>query len=107
MPGIRIQHPTERNCTFTLVDPNRRYAEPIACAVCLRTHVFKTYHLRLDESGAVIVSREIVERLKRLPGSGGFVIANEVRKPPPIVLDLSRALERPAVVAHPDLREPT
>lgn len=107
MAGVRIQHPTERNCTFTLVDASRPYVAPVSCALCGLVHQWKTYHFRLDETGAAIVSREIIQRLQRLPGNGGFAIANEVRKPPAIILDLRRPAERPAVVSHPTLTEPT
>lgn len=85
MPGFRIQHPTERNVTFTLVDASRPYREPWTCPPppngCASTHDFKTYHLRLDETGSAIVSAEIVERLRRIPGQP-FAIANEVADPP-------------------------
>ena len=82
MPGVRIQHPTERNCTFTLVEPTVPYrGEPIDCSVCHTVHTFKTWHIKLDESGAGIVSPEVIERLWRIP-LNPFQIANEVEKPP-------------------------
>jgi hypothetical protein len=85
VPGIRIQHSTERNATFTLVDGGRRYSVPWTCPPppdgCARTHEYKTYHFRLDETGAAIVSLEIWERLQRIPGNP-FALANEVKAPP-------------------------
>lgn len=93
MPGIRIQHPTERNVTFTLADGSRPYREPWTCppppAGCASTHLVKTYHLRLDETGSAIVSHEIVDRLRRIPGQP-FVIANEVAEPPKQVVHVTR-----------------
>lgn len=81
MAGIRIQHPTERNATYILVDESRPYLEPYECPACHVTHVFKTYHLRLDEHGSAIVSEEIVERLRRIPGQP-MRIGEEVKNPP-------------------------
>lgn len=79
--GIRIQHATERNVTFTLVDGSRLLAAPMECGACHRFHVHKTYHLVLDESGAAIVSQEIWQRLQRIPGNP-FSLANAVKEPP-------------------------
>jgi hypothetical protein len=89
VPGVRIQHPTERNANFTLVDNALPYHEPYTCGTCHRVHVFKTYHIKLDETGAGIVSKEVVERLQRIPGNP-FRITNEVAKPPEQRLTLSR-----------------
>lgn len=98
MPGVRIQHPSERNAAFTLVDNARPYLAPYTCppppAGCASTHLFKTYHFRLDETGAAIVSTEIVERLKRIPGQP-FLIVNEVAAPP------AQKIVVPAVVIRP------
>jgi hypothetical protein len=109
--GVRIQHPTERNCMFVLVDQSRRYPEPFACEQCAQVpgqpvvHAFKTYHLRLDEAGACIVSPEIVERLKRLRGHG-FAIVNEVARPPAQRVVPGVILDRAPIVAHAQLKEP-
>lgn len=112
MPGIRIQHETERNCTLTLVDGKRLYPEPWQCPTCGRLHTHKTYHLILDETGAVLVSTEIVERLKALPLMGGFRIANVVESPPEQRVVVAARIDRPQrpigppVLVHPTLREP-
>lgn len=102
MAGVRIQHPTERSCTFTLIDPSRPYSSPWTCPPppqgCASTHLFKTYHLRLDESGAVIVSTTIWQRMARHLNAHGFRLANEVAEPPeqvvrvPFIPRLSRAV---------------
>ena len=89
MSGIRIQHPTKRNALFTIMDSTRPYWVPFQCAACHRVHQFKTYHLRLDEAGAAIVSVEIVERLRRIPGQP-FAIANEVATPPDQIITAPR-----------------
>lgn len=94
MKGVRVQHPTERNVTFTLSDASRPLRDTGECGACHRVHVVKTYHLVLDETGAAIVSREIVERLKRIPGQP-FAIANEVAEPPSQTVQVSRLVIRP------------
>lgn len=110
MPGVRIQHPTERNALYTLVDGSRPYTAPVVCVPpplgggCGRTHLFKTYHLRLDETGAAIVSEQIAERLKRLHGHG-FVIGDEVANPPTQIIRYGNN-EPVRVVADPLLTEP-
>lgn len=106
MPGVRIQHATYRSTRLTLVDGNRAYRAPFDCPVCHRVHTHKTYHLGLDESGAVIVSPEIVARLKALPLMGGFRITNEVAKPPTQHIDLARPPVGAAITVHPTLVEP-
>ena len=108
MAGIRVQHPTERDCTFTLVDASRPYAAPWTCPPppegCASTHLFKTYHLRLDGACAAIVSREIVERLKRIPGQP-FRIVNEVAEPPAQRLSMP-ALRIPLRALRPGVDQP-
>jgi len=105
--GVRIQHPTERNCTFVMVDASRRYIEPYICGMCGTTHVFKTYHFRLDDVGAAIVSQEIAERLSRPAMRGhGFQIANEVAKPPVQRLVPGVILDRTPIVRHSEMKEP-
>lgn len=95
--GVRIQHPTARNTVFTLMDASRPYRAPWTCppppAGCASTHAFKTYHLRLDETGAAIVSPEIVERLRRIPGQP-FAVANEVASPPDQTVSVPRLVVR-------------
>lgn len=92
MSGVRVQHLTGRSCTMTVVDGSRPYRAPLVCAArivvrgelvpCGREHVHKTYHLTLDEVGAVIVSETIWQRLALRLLAGGFRLANEVAEPP-------------------------
>lgn len=102
MAGVRIQHPTERSCSFTLVDQARPYPEPWTCPAppvgCGSTHLFKTYHLRLDETGAAIVSEQIVARLKRIPLQP-FMFTNAVEKPPAQVIQVPAVVIRPRAIA--------
>jgi hypothetical protein len=100
VPGVRIQHLTERSATFTIVDGSRPYRAPLTCAAsvvanselvpCARTHVFKTYHLNLDETGAVIVSPTIWERMAARLIAAGFRLANAVERPPDQVVHVPR-----------------
>jgi hypothetical protein len=82
MAGVRIRHATEKSCTYILVDASQPYHTPFNCPACFTTHLFKTYHLTLDDTGACLVSPEIVERLKKLGPATGFSIESEVKKPP-------------------------
>lgn len=106
MSGVRIQHPDKRNVTMTLVDAKRPLAKPGECAACHRIHSFKTYHFRLDDVGATIVSHEIAERLKRLPGHG-FSIGETIAEPPAQLVDLNKPPTGPAIEAHLSLIEPS
>jgi len=85
MPGIRITHPVETTCVFTLVAGDRPYRTPYECGQCHRTHTHKTYHINLDGEGAAIVSPEIWDFLQKIPGQP-FSLSNEVKKPPPQIL---------------------
>jgi hypothetical protein len=82
MSGVRLRHPTLTNCVFTVEDVDRPYRSPIQCLMCKETHYVKTYHLRLDGGGTVIVSPEILGQLKKLPALAGLTVENEVTKPP-------------------------
>lgn len=110
MAGIRIQHPTERSVTFTIADQRRPYrGGPLACSVsiyvagqlapCARTHTFKTYHLNLDETGAVIVSETIWERVGPQFSAAGFRVANAVENPPDQTIHVPRLILRQRALA--------
>lgn len=87
MSGIRVQHPSHKNVRYTVVEPDKPYPVPYQCTPpefggCGSTHIFKTHHLNLDDTGAVIVSQGVYERIKGRLALDGFVTANEVQKPP-------------------------
>ena len=81
--GVRIRHHTRRGQMLPvplLFEPwptNR--AE---CGVCHTIHPCKVLHLTLDDTGAVIVSKEIKAKIWRVPTNGGFQVVNTVAKPP-------------------------
>ena len=87
MSGIRYQHPTQRNCRYTIVEPDVPYARPYQCSPpayggCGSVHLFKTHHLDLDQTGAAIVSTAIHRKIRHRLIADGFVQTNAVRKPP-------------------------
>lgn len=89
MAGIRVEHPTARNVRYTVVEKSNPYPVPYQCTQpalggCGSTHLFKTHHLNLDETGAVIVSPGVFERIKDRLLLDGFRITNEVHRPPTI-----------------------
>lgn len=81
MAGVRIYSPVGHNGHYVIVDQTRPYTTPFECSGCHNTHVFKTYHIRLDSFGFAIVSREVWARLQAIPGAP-FELSNEVEKPP-------------------------
>ena len=89
MPGVRVQHPTARNVRYTVVDSRVPYPEPYQCTPpalggCGGTHLFKTHHLNLDETGAAIVSTGVFERIGGRLALDGFTLGVEVKRPPAI-----------------------
>lgn len=94
MPGIRVQHPTQKNVRYTVVEPNIPYPVPYQCTPpefggCGSVHLFKTHHLNLDETGACIVSTGVYERIKDRLALDGYTTTNEVQKPPKIGIGMS------------------
>jgi hypothetical protein len=93
---------------FTVVH-HRRYAAPFACPTCstivdgkwIETvwHERKTYHLKLDSNGEVVVSREIHERLRELRALPLVTVGPELR-PEPITLRVGGPLQRFQVFEH-------
>lgn len=89
MAGVRVQHPTVRNARFTVVEKNNPYRAPYQCTPpdlggCGSTHLFKTHHLNVDETGSVIIGDILYQRIKHLLVLNGFTEQNVVQKPPPI-----------------------
>jgi hypothetical protein len=67
MAGLRLHHPTERDCIWLVRHPR------------------KDYYLRLDSEGYVIVSQTVFDRLKEV-SLAGLVFMNEVADPPTLVI---------------------
>ena len=115
MPGVRIQHPVQRNVRYTVVEGDRPYPAPYQCTPpaiggCGSVHLWKTHHLNLDEQGAVIVSETVFNRIRGRLLADGFVVTNEVERPPALLLGLDRNGRSPQsgipIVRSPHGREP-
>lgn len=114
MPGIRVQHPTQRNVRYTVVDSTVPYPEPYHCTPpefggCGSVHLFKTHHLNLDETGSVIVSTGVYDRIKNRLAIDGFATVNEVQKPPRIGVGFSQGRGMTPdiqIVRSPNSKEP-
>ena len=52
------------------------------CNLCDTVHPCKVLHLDLDDTGAIIVSVEVKEKIWRVPTNGGFRVVNTVANPP-------------------------
>jgi hypothetical protein len=96
MPGVRVQHPTARNARFTVTEP-RPYPVPYVCTPpvfggCGMTHLFKTHHLNLDDTGTAIVETALYGLIRHLLVLNGFSEVNEVPAPPAIGLTLGPSL---------------
>lgn len=96
--GVRIQHSTAKNARYTIVDGTLPYPQPYQCTPpefggCGGVHLFKTHHLTLDETGAVIVARELYQKIKHLLVTEGFSEVNTVRKPPTMGIGVSKPRE--------------
>jgi len=95
VPGIRVQHPTHKNVRFTVVEKHIPYPVPYQCTPpefggCGSVHLFKTHHLNLDDTGACIVSTGVYERIKGLLALDGYVVTNEVAKPPTLGIGMNQ-----------------
>lgn len=94
MAGVRIQHPTQRNVRFNITEPDHPYLQPYQCTPpefggCGQVHLFKTHHLNLDETGAVIVGDELYRLARAHFVAAGFIETNIVDKPPTLGIGLA------------------
>lgn len=93
MPGVRIQHPTARDCRMTVVEKANPYRQPYTCTPpdlggCGSVHLFKTHHINLDGTGAGIVSQTVYDRIKPILDAQGVATSGEVANPPTIGIGL-------------------
>jgi len=112
MAGVRVQHPTARNVRYTVVEPDIPYPVPYQCTPpaiggCGSTHLFKTHHLNLDDTGAVLIGDGLFERIKGRLALDGFRVTGAVAKPPTVTLG-APSLLRPGIpiLASPHSMEP-
>jgi hypothetical protein len=83
--SVRLRHPSLQDVNFNVVH-YRRYRAPFYCANCREIHTLKTYHLRLDSHGEVVVSDVIYERLAELDGLPLRKVGKAKPKPMRLVL---------------------
>lgn len=86
--GIRIVHASARNAVVIIHNLKRPLQTPVICSFCQNVHQAKTYHIRVDDEGASIVSETVFEGLK----SGGaindkqFMVGAHIKNPPARIL---------------------
>ena len=100
--GYRIRHKSLKSCLVTVPDITRPlsprhcsawkcpYFNTVVhgrhCPTCNLHHLVKTYHLNLDSDGACIISKTVLENLKRIKAvdsrDGDVRYINEVANPP-------------------------
>ena len=64
------------------MDLGRPYTEPVACLGCNTVHNQKTYHLTVDDAGAVVVSPGVWQASRAALEAAGFTVADTVIRPP-------------------------
>jgi hypothetical protein len=89
MAGIMVRDQKHRSTVRLVPVMNHPRKEPIDCNTCNMVHVVKTYHLWLDDTGAAIVSPQVLEGLKQA-GMPGIDIVGEVKDPPPLAFGYDR-----------------
>lgn len=91
--GIRIRHIQRRNTVHVvplLHKPFPPDAQLTICGACERgsgqqlKHPVKTLHLALDDTGSIIVSKDILNDLRRCPDTAGYRVDSAVLNPPPV-----------------------
>lgn len=105
--GVRIQLTAERRAQYPNVSWGNRMIvvrdvtrplPPTACRICAHPHDCKTYHLKLEADGTVIVSTTIWDNMRKLFDHGGFEEVNVVGAPPAqgIILPTAKVSITPA-----------
>lgn len=97
--AVRIHHPTLRNCTFTVMQPSVIYPVPFDCPMCGITHIYKTFHLQLNQHGDVCVHNDIYELFKREGILEDLTATKEVT-PAPTVLFQGGSVRSPIVISR-------
>lgn len=94
MAGVRVQHPTERNVRYTVVEHEIVLDQPYQCTPpeyggCGGTHLFKTHHLNVDETGSCIIGDVLYKKIRHHLEAEGFVEQNVVKRPPALGIGLA------------------
>lgn len=77
MPGLRIHHPTHRNCIMQIPHPGEFKRNKKLYNKGRRP---KDYQITLDNDGNAIVSETVWMRLQEADTS--FIVLNEIKDPP-------------------------
>jgi hypothetical protein len=85
--GVRLYHPSLRNCEFTLEQQSRIYPVPHECPKCSKNHIFKTFHLTLNEHGYATVHEGIYDLFVKENMLGELRAMREVT-PRPVIIGL-------------------
>lgn len=83
--SIRIRHKFLKGIMMILRDRSRplsNVSKRPVCKICTIPHEYKTYHLKLDDEGCILVSTGIYDHIARMVDKGGFEIANVIHNPP-------------------------
>lgn len=88
MPGIRLVHATNRSGVMLIPIMSKPFPGPFdavkdKCPTCHQVHMVKTIHLTLDADGTCIVSKGVLDDLKKA-GMPGLSVLAEVPNPPPL-----------------------
>jgi hypothetical protein len=83
--AVRLRHPTRRSCVWLVVLPSIRYPVPYDCHRCNQSHIFKTFHLDLNEHGEVAVHPDIYELFKANGIVGELRAMKEVTPRPHVI----------------------
>lgn len=83
--AVRLHHPTLRNTVFTVERQDVIYPHPYPCPGCKELHIFKTFHLNLNENGNVTVTPEIYDLFKAQGIDKAFSVVNEATPAPTIL----------------------
>jgi hypothetical protein len=106
--GIRIQPQRARLAAegitdvagrlFVVRDISRPLTPGDPCGTCGYPHDCKTYHLKLDAEGTIIVSTTVWANMRKLFDNGGFEEVNVVPRPPAqgIILPTAKVSITPA-----------
>ena len=84
--GVKIRHVAARNAIVFVQDlakpVNMRNGPPPPCKICQVPHMFKKWHIRVDDTGIGIVSVPLWDSLKTLVDNGGFELVGAEPNPP-------------------------
>jgi hypothetical protein len=101
MPGVRLHHPSLRNCVYTITNYAVPLVAPMFCWQCSggpegaspRTviHEYKTLHLNIDAVGDVVVAEGIYDLMERNGLLEDLKATKGIGKPDPMRIGMGEA----------------